>query len=98
MVIISIYCYLKLSQNNSIIEKNQLLNVVFKNYTALCVLGITLPLLTYDLNFFRFIEISFIFGYIVISIYFNEIISVKNIIIIGVLIIVIYLTYHFYSG
>ncbi|WP_288300204.1 EpsG family protein [uncultured Lactobacillus sp.] len=98
MVIISIYCYLKLSQNNSIIEKNQLLNVVFKNYTALCVLGITLPLLTYDLNFFRFIEISFIFGYIVISIYFNEIISVKNIIIIGVLIIVLYLTYHFYSG
>lgn len=98
VVFITRYCYLKLEKQMIANKSISKIEFIFKNYAALCILGITLPLLIYDLNFFRFIEIGYIFGYVTISAYFNRENSYKKVILLISLIFIAYLAYHFYSG
>lgn len=46
--------------------------IALKYYMGLCLLGTTLLLMYYDANFFRFVEVGYLFGYVSISVFWAK--------------------------
>lgn len=66
---ISVYrCWVRYKANGSGNELNSY-RIALKYYMGLCLLGTTLLLMYYDANFFRFVEVGYLFGYVSLSIF-----------------------------